>query len=230
VPGLGPDSNLSQKRIQNYVGLVRKNSEGQNLAIDLSAFDELFPSHKQVFPSRSGTRSTKSLLLLGEVQGGKTYRANLEKAGSELTVRAIRLHRRLHPDLKLPRRQAIFDCSVLLVHSLSHVVSNPLRFEYLSISLNRNDYLREGQFKELNYDGLRLLLWAFTRVREQLGSEVELSVTQYAGTLDRAGTAPIGMRTRLAPHKNLKDWLCVRSLVMFGHPYWRGKSSIKTIK
>lgn len=159
----------------------------------------------------------QSRLLFKEVHGDDEYRRNLRAFARELLDELIASNPSLAGRVRKWRHEHIASLSLLL-HSLAHVASFPVRYKVIAVSLNSTDYRPGKSFDGLSYTIVSRVVGMLTN--PEIGEPL---CWQRKGTFDRSFGS--GVRTRLAPGENLKDRLAQAGLIWPTHPHSRLKAA-----
>ena len=167
----------------------------------------------QAFPQIGGAYDSRSLLIYSKVQGNKTYKDRLDRFVTDLSKELTRSAKQAGSELKV-KRIDLEKALLCLVHSFAHVASVDYQYDYVSVSLNKNDYdSTKAQFKSLSYRSIKAAIELLT---DCLCEGNEAYVVKKAGTYDNVSKA--GLRTRLEPTSAFLNQLTQAGLVFWAHP------------
>lgn len=155
----------------------------------------------------------QSRLLFKEVHGDDEYRRNLRAFARELLDELIASNPSLADRVRKWRHEHLASLA-LLVHSLAHVASYPVRYKVIAVSLNSTDYRPSKSFDGLSYTIVSRVVGMLTDPENG-----EPLCWHRKGTFDRSIGS--GVRTRLAPSDALKDRLAQAGLIWATHPHSR---------
>ena len=167
----------------------------------------------KAFPQMGGAYDSRSLLIYTKVQGNKTYKDRLDRFVTDLSKELTKSVKQAGSQLKV-KRIDLEKALLCLVHSFAHVASVDYQYDYVSVSLNKNDYdSANAQFKSLPYPSIREAVELLT---SYVCEGNEAYVIKKSGTYDKANKS--GLRTRLEPTAAFLNKLTQAGLVFWAHP------------
>jgi hypothetical protein len=165
------------------------------------------------FPKTGGAYDSRSLLIYTKVQGNRTYKDRLDRFVIDLAKDLMKSASQAGLKLKV-KRIDLEKALLCLVHTFAHVASVCDRYNYVSLSLNKNDYdSARAQFKSLSYPSIREAVDLLTKC---VCEGNEAYVIKKPGTYDKASKS--GLRTRLEPTTAFLNQLTQTGLVFWAHP------------
>ena len=165
------------------------------------------------FPKTGGAYDSRSLLIYTKVQGNRTYKDRLDRFVIDLAKDLMKSASQGGLKLKV-KRIDLEKALLCLVHTFAHVASVCDRYNYVSLSLNKNDYdSARAQFKSLSYPSIREAVDLLTKC---VCEGNEAYVIKKPGTYDKASKS--GLRTRLEPTTAFLNQLTQTGLVFWAHP------------
>ena len=168
----------------------------------------------KAFPQMGGAYDSRSLLIYTKVQGNKTYKGRLDRFVTNLSKKLKQSAKQAGSELKV-KRIDLEKALLCLVHSFAHVASVDYQYDYVSVSLNKNDYDRaNAQFKSLSYRSIKAAVELLT---DCLCEGNQTYAVKKSGTFDNASKS--GLRTRLEPTTAFFNQLTQAGLVFWAHPY-----------
>lgn len=156
----------------------------------------------KAFPQMGGAYDSRSLLIYTKIEGTTTYQNRLDHFVTDLSKKLMQSAKNAGSELKVKRR-ALEKALLSLVHSFAHVASVDYQYDYVSVSLNKNDYdSAKAQFKSLSYRSIKASVELLT---DCLCEGNEAYVVKKAGTYDNVSKS--GLRTRLEPTSSFLNQL-----------------------
>ena len=167
----------------------------------------------KAFPQMGGAYDSRSLLIYTKAQGNKTYKNRLDRFVTDLSKELTKLAKQAGSELKV-KRIDLEKALLCLVHSFAHVASVDYQYDYVSVSLNKNDYdSAKAQFKSLSYRSIKAAVELLT---DCLCEGNEAYVVKKAGKYENVSKS--GLRTRLEPTSSFLKQLTQAGLVFWAHP------------
>ncbi|TJZ85786.1 hypothetical protein [Paracoccus hibiscisoli] len=185
------------------------------------------PDHEQLVALSGADPETRfwhsanpdnSVPLFQEIQGDVPYKTSLRKAAYDLYGLLQKNSPAVAESPALPRKPTddLLISVMLLLHSLSYIASHPriLRDgktfdqQYVAIPLNKNDFRPSQKYQDLAYSPFRKAVSALKHFALEGGRPW---IEYVPGFFDQQTKQ--GRRTRIAPSKDLCNWMLQQGLI-----------------